>query len=70
MFLVLRPHIYQFFAVISSFCNLYVYTHGEFNYAQILLSKYLDPQGAHFSIDRLCAAKGLAKSETKKSLST
>ena len=69
MAVILRPHVDLFLETLSQFADIYIYTHGERSYAEILLDQYIDPQRKYIKRDKLCASERDEKQKQKKKLS-
>jgi len=68
MAIILRPFVKQFLHVIHEFCDIYVYTHGEKAYAELILDKFLDPEKKLVKRDKLCAGDRNEKIKKKKAI--
>ncbi len=68
MALIVRPHVRQFLVSLGQFAELFVYTHGEKSYAEILLDRYIDPEKRLVRRDLLFAAGKGEKKRTRKCL--
>jgi len=65
---IFRPEIPQFLSSVSQFAELFVYTHGERKYANILVNNFIDPDKKFISREKFYASDKHVDATKAKSL--